>query len=411
VRVTTVFNKLLGLDGAFVTHVEFIDSGVVVGIRRRARRHRCVCGETTAARYDRSVRRWRHLDLGGHQVWLEAEIARIWCRACDRVVTEDVPWARPGARHSRAFEDLVAWLAQRMDKTSLARLMRCSWEAVHRIVNHIVAERLLDSRFDGLRHIGVDEISYKRGHKYLTVVVDHDTHRVIWVGTGRTAEVMGQFYAQLGPERAAGLEAVTMDGGPAYISATKAAAPNAIICFDPFHVVKWTTEALDHTFRASAIPALRAKMRQARNNAPWRQARYALRANRENITPIHCRLLKTIRTERRDLHDAWILKEELRDLFAIIGPDEAEPYLRDWIKRAGTSGIRPFVHLAGRLHKHFDRITAAVQLGLSNSRSEGTNAKIRVIQRRGYGHQNPESLTALIYLCCAGMQIPIPTQR
>lgn len=125
-RVTTAFNRVLAVPGASVADVAFTDDGVVVRLRRRARLYRCPCGHKVAGRYDRSRRRWRHLDLAITRVWLEAELARVWCPRCQRVRTEDVPWARPGARHSRDFEDIVAWLAQRMDKTSLSRLMRCS---------------------------------------------------------------------------------------------------------------------------------------------------------------------------------------------------------------------------------------------------------------------------------------------
>jgi transposase len=110
-------------------------------------------------------------------VWLVADVHRVDCAGCGRVRTEEVPWARPRARHSRDFEDLTAWLAQRMDKSSIARMLRCSWEAVDAIVVRVVADRIDDSRLDGLVHIGVDEISYRRGHRYLTVVASRSRHR------------------------------------------------------------------------------------------------------------------------------------------------------------------------------------------------------------------------------------------
>src|SRR5205809_790161 len=259
-------------------------------------------GRKVRGRSDRSRRRWRDIDLGAAKVWLEADLARVFCPACQRVRTDDVPWARPGARHSSDFEDMVAWLAQRMDKTALSQLMRCSWQAVHRIVTRVVLERLDDRRLDGLYRIGVDEISYKRGHRYLTVVADHDTGKVVWVGAGRSAETMQTFYDQLGPRRCARIEAVTMDGGHAYIGATRAKAPKATICFDAFHVIKWANEALDAVFRASAIPTIKAQMQQTRSNAAWRKARYALRSGRHNLTKQHRQLLCLIRAERSEVH-------------------------------------------------------------------------------------------------------------
>jgi transposase len=144
------------------------------------------CGASTTARYDSSRRRWRHLDFGACQVWLEADIHRIDCRSCSRVRTEQVPWARSNARHTADFENVTAWLAQRMDKASIARLLRCSWEAVDAIVTRVVAEHIDDARLDQRYRIGVDEISYKRGRKFLTIVADHDTGNVVWVGKERS---------------------------------------------------------------------------------------------------------------------------------------------------------------------------------------------------------------------------------
>lgn len=408
-RVTTAFNRLLQLDGASVSAIAFTNDGVEVSLRRRARLHRCPCGARTPARYDTSHRRWRHLDLGRVKVWLRAEVARVDCRVCGRIRTEEVPWARPGARHSRDFEDMVCWLAQRMDKTAVTRLLRCSWSAVAAIVARVVEENIDDSRLDDLFAIGVDEISYKRGHRYLTVVTDHVSGNVIWVGQGAGRSTLEAFYDELG-ERARQLQAVTMDGSNAFIAATRAKAPDALICFDPFHVISWANQALDRVFRDSKIPTVTAQMKTAKNNAPWRKARYTVLAGRQRLTTQHQQLLRTIRSERVDLYRAWLAKEELRDLFSIIDPDQAEAYLYAWARRTTALALAPMTALVRKVLNHLDGILATVRLGLSNGRSEGINTKIRVIQRRGYGHPNPVSLAAMIYLCCSGLPIALPTQ-
>lgn len=123
-RVTTAFNKMLAIPGATVKEVSFAPEGVVVVLRRRSKLLICPCGFATRATYDRSTRRWRHLDLGACQLLLESEIRRLECPRCQRVRTEKVPWARPGARHTKDIEDVVAFLAQRTDKTTIARLMQ-----------------------------------------------------------------------------------------------------------------------------------------------------------------------------------------------------------------------------------------------------------------------------------------------
>ena len=235
---------MLALVGASVVSVTFAPEGVVVGIRRRRVKHRCPCGKKSWSTYDRSVRRWRHLDLGAQRCFLEAEIARIDCPSCQRVRTEEVPWARPGARHTRDFQDVVAWLAQRTDKTTITRLLRVSWEAVAKIVVDVVAEKIDDRRLDELYRIGVDEVSYRKGHRYLTVVADHDRDgSVVWAAEGKDHTVLEAFYDELGDERIEKLEAVSLDMGGAYKLATDNKAPHVTQCVDPFHVVKVRHEA------------------------------------------------------------------------------------------------------------------------------------------------------------------------
>ena len=252
-RLTTTFNRILQLPGASVRNLAFTDQGLVIGLRRRRRRRLlCPCGVTTRARYDSSRRRWRHLDFGACQVWLEADIHRIDCRACGRVRTEQVPWARPEARHTSDFENVVAWLAQRMDKTSIARLLRCSWEAVDAIVARVVVDHIDDARLDHLYRIGVDEVSYKRGHRFLTIVADHDTGNVVWVGKQRSKAAFEEFFTALGPERTAAIEAISLDGSSVYLPVTREQIPQARICLDPFHVIKWTNEVVESVYRSEA---------------------------------------------------------------------------------------------------------------------------------------------------------------
>lgn len=404
-RVSTAFNRMLRVPGAWVDTVDFDDEGVVVvHLRRKGRRRRCPCGWSTRSRYDSSRRRWRGLDLGTNQLWLEADIARIDCKQCGRVRTEQVPWARPGARHTRDFEQLVAWLAQRTDKTSICRLLRCSWEAVQRIVTRVVADHLDDRRLDNLYRIGIDEISYKRGHRYLTVIADHDTGHVVWVAEGRRQAVLTSFYKQLGPERCAQVEAISMDMVTVWQAPTREHLPNAVMCFDPFHVVRWTNIALD------AVYADAARELKPVAGRDWRRIRYALRAGVERLDDRGHELLGTVRRARSRLWRAWELKEELRALYQSHAPDEARPYLKAWITRAKRSRIRQFVTLARRIENHFDGIAAAVEHDLSNSRLEAINAKIRRVNRMGFGHPKLENLMAMIHLCLGGITIPLPTE-
>ena len=191
-RVTTAFKRLLRLPGACVSDVSFSAEGVVVTVRLRRRRRVCAeCGQTGRQLqiHDRRVKRWRHLDLGASRCLIECELRRLRCRDCG-VRLEPVPWARPGAAHTRDFEDVVAWLAQQMAFAPITRLLRIGWHTVGPIVERVVADHLDERRLDGLVCIGVDEICYRRHHRYLTSVADHATGAIVWCAPGRNSATL-----------------------------------------------------------------------------------------------------------------------------------------------------------------------------------------------------------------------------
>jgi len=432
VRATTAFNKMLAIPGAHVAAVTFTPEGIVVDLARRTMRLRCPCGWSTRAVYDRSRRSWRGLDLGATKLLLRAEIRRLSCRRCGRVRTEEVPWARPGARFTRDFEDVVAWLAQRMDKTAITRLLRCSWEAVASIVTRVVADQLDDARLEQVYRIGVDEVSYRKGHRYLTVVADHDrAGAVIWAGEGKNAVTLGQFYDQLGAARCAQLQAVSLDLGAAFKKATDTHAPQARQCVDPFHLIALANEAINKA-RRWAWNLERDKARQAavlagpkrrgrppadsppppRDQARWvKHSRWALLKDPEALKPTQLEVLHELRRTGSVLYRCWQLKEGLRDLYRLADPIEAPTHLAWWLAWACRSRIPAFVTLSQTVRANRDRILAAVELGLSNSKLEGLNSKIRLINHRGYGHHSAAALIAMIYLCCGGLTIQLPTER
>jgi transposase len=413
VRATTAFNKMLTIPGADVAGVVFTPTGIVVALRRRARRLRCPCGWSTRAVYDHSTRRWRHLDLGASRLYLQAEIRRLACRACGRVRTETVPWARPGARFTRDFEDVVAYLAQRTDKTTITRLLRCSWEAVAAIVVRVVAAHIDDARLDGLYHIGVDEVSYRKGHRYLTVVADHDRDgAVVWIGEGKSGATLEAFFAGLGPERAARLQAASMDLHGAHAKVTATHAPQARVCADPFHVVKLANHAVDQVRRVEWNTArhaggiLRRPSGRIRTNPAAdliKHTRWALLKDPGHLTATQHQLLDRLRRARHVLFRAWALKEELRDLYRLPTGRHADAHLDAWLARACRSRIPAMVALSKTIRAHHQQILAAVELGLSNSKLEGLNSKIRLINHRGYGHYTAAAVIAMIYLCCSGI--------
>ena len=401
-RLTTVFNKLLSLQGAVVRDVAFGARHLEVTVVRQARKHHCPhCRYATHGSYDEHVASWRHLALGKWSVLIHATVKRIACPE-HGVVTEAVPWAASGSRFTLDFEDLVAWLVREMNVTAVTRLVKVAWRTVGRIIRRVVGRKLDAKRLERLYFIGLDEVSYRKGHKYLSVVADHLTGDAVWLGEGHTRATVGKFFEEVG-EHSKRIVAVTMDMSPAYIEEVQARVPHATVCFDPFHVVKLANEAVQNVRRTEAR-----ERKGTPEAAVLKGSRWALLKTPENLRPDEELKLSTVAAINQRVYRAYLLKEELRALYH-CGPEAAERHLGSWSAWASRSKLEPFVKLARTLRKHRDGVLAAIRLGLSNGRLEGLNNKIGVIKRRAYGFHSAAALVAMVYLCCSSIHIDLPT--
>jgi transposase len=341
VRVTTGFNRMLRLPGASVVDVSFGVEGVIVTVRLRRRRRVCSrCGQLGGQLHDRRVKRWRHLDLAASRCVIECELRRLWCRDCGAQF-EAVPWARAGSRYTRDFEDVVAWLAQQMAKKPIAGLMRIAWDSVGRIVARVVSEHLDQRRLDGLIAIGVDEISYRRHHRYLTSVVDHQAGVIVWCSPGRNAETLQAFFDELG-ERKQSIKAVSIDMSAGYEKAITKAVPDAQVCFDPFHVVQLGGRAADQVRRDE----YNRHGRSATGEGKWiKGARYSLLKDTASQTARQLLKLAEVVLTNKRMYRAFLLLGELRYLYR-LPKDEAVERLDAWLAWASRSKLRPFIKLA-----------------------------------------------------------------
>jgi transposase len=411
VRNTRVWQRVLGLARTVLEEVFFDEDieAVVASVRpRKGAGKRCGrCGRR-APWFDRGEgrRRWRALDLGTLQVFVEADAPRVKCPTHGPTVIQ-VPWARHGVGHTRDFDDTVAWLATKCSKTAVVELMRIAWRTVGSIVARVSAD--IDARVDrleGLRRIGIDEISYKRGHRYLTVVVDHDSGALVWAAPGRNEATLRQFFDTLGTERAAQITHVSADAADWIATVVAERCPNAVRCADAFHVVAWATDALDEV-RRQAWNEARGALHQRRAGRATgyaralKQARYTLWKNPANLTDRQREKLDWIAKTDPRLYRAYLLKEGLRTVFALKG-DAGKEALDRWTSWARRCRIPAFVELQRRIAKHRAAIDAALDSGLSNALIESTNTKIRLITRMAFGFHGPEPLIALAMLTLGG---------
>ena len=413
-RVTTVFKRLMDLPGITVTDVNFQPATVVVTVKLRNRKLRCPqCEFTTKARYDtRPVSSsWRHLDFGRWRLVVRADLRRIECPT-HGIRTEGVPFARANSHFTRDFEDLVGWLATTMDKTALCRLVRIDWDTTGRIIERVMATGLDPARLDNLFVIGADEVSWRKGHSYLTLVSNNDTGKFVWGNEGKDTATLDCFFDELGEERSERITAMSMDMGAAFEKSARKPghATKAVICFDPFHVVQAGTQALEKVRRGVWQDLRQLPDQEAARR--FKGARWCLLKNPEDLTDEQAVTLRKLKRRGGDLWRAYALKEALRAIFAgDLSEGEVAMMLDRFCSRAQRSGMKPFVTLAQTIRKRKAGILAAIRLGVNNARHEGLNRRVRLIINRAYGFHSANAALALIMVTLGPITHVLPHER
>jgi len=440
----SVFKRLLGVNGkAALEDVTMSqdDRGVstLTFDVRPYRRFQNICPHCgrRCPGYDAgrgTPRLWRGLDFGGVIVQLRYAVPRIQCPE-HGVVTAQVPWAFHDSGFTREFDLQVAWLAKYLARSSVTELMRIDWKTVGRCVDRAFAHldpKAAKRRLDGLVRIGVDETSYRKGHQYMTVVVNHDTGEVVWVHDAHGKSVFEAFFKELSPEQRSTIKFVSADGARWVDECIQKYVPEAVRCVDPFHVVEWAGEALDElrteiwrTLRsegaelAEQIDKCKDDAEKARLKARQKERQslaksikgstYTLGKAPENLTPAQSERLKLVAGSQPRLYRAYGLKEELRQILK-LRPENARECLQRWYWKASHSRIEAFKDLARKIKRHFENILNSIVYGLSNARIEAVNNKIKLTIRRAYGFRNLKNMFSFVMLSCSKVQIPLPNR-
>ncbi len=398
-RVTTVLKNLVAVISIFIRGFEFTGDGMIVDVRPTWRRPRCSQCQRRGSTYDtRPPRLWRHLGLGRLRIWLRYAPRRCRCKHCGLVRAEHVPWAVPNSGFTDAFEELCAYLVQVTDKTSVTKVLGIDWRTVGVIVGRVVDRKLAPDRLKNLRRIGVDEFSYRKRHRYVTIVVDHDRRQVVWTSEGKGKAALGRFFAEIGPEGCQKLETVTMDMAAGYRRAVEDNAPQAVIVFDRFHVQRLASQALDEVRREIVRSLSGTDLAK-----DIKRSRWPLLKNAENTTAKNQLKLSEVEKASKPLFRAYLLKEALRQTLSRKQVWRARQELHRWIGWAARSRLEPFKRLGRTIKKHLGGILAYVELQLTNGLVEGINAKSRVSARRAYGYHSAHALMAMIMLCNGGI--------
>ena len=350
---TRLFRFLLSLQAAVATgwRIDRKRGVLIIFVRRRSHASpRCArCGEKLTGEITSKKRQWRHLDAVRKRCIVEYAIRTGYCRWHGRRV-ETVPWAAPAARHAHDFERQVAALVQVADRTAVDRVFGISWRTTGRIVKRVVGKELPKDLLHDLTAIAVDETYYKRGHRYLTIVYCLMSARVVWIGEGKSAAVLGQFFEKLGRKRAKELEVIAMDMSGAYKKSVEEWAPNADIVYDRFHVVKLLLDAVDEV-RREICRELDGDRRKV-----LKGTRFALLRNPRHRTPGDLEMIRTVVSRNRKLTRIYELRVDFEELWVCRDEHEARGFLMRWTRAALRSRRGPLRKFAKTVRKHIEGI-------------------------------------------------------
>ena len=363
-----------------------------------------------------------------------------------------MPFARPGSEFTRDFECLLAWLATRTDKSTIKGMLRVDWDTVGRIIKRVCDEELDPDRLGDLYDIGIDEVSWKKQHNYLTLVADHERRQVVWGCEGKGQAAADEFFDELDPPpkdaapehtkqprrlpepaimvpfgscltvpaghgiaeldpclfaRASRLRAVSMDMTGGYAKSVRHNAPQATICIDPYHVVQLANQALDEVRRGywNELRSLGDQDTAKR----FKDARWSLLKKPDKLTDKQATTLARIKAAGGEVWRAYTLKEAVRGIFEPgLSLEDVTVLIDRLLSRLARSRLEPFIRLGQTIRKHRDGILAAIRLGINQGRTEALNNKVRLITRRAYGFHSAKAALALIMLTCGPITLHLP---
>lgn len=399
--VESLIKSTVVLQGFRVMDVRKVDGGLEAGLAPDRRyRPRCgQCGDIAPYRDTRSPRRFRHVPLWGIAVQLVYTPRRVSCQRCG-VRVESMPWAAGKRRMTRALMVTLAKWARALTWKQVAQLFGCSWDTVAAAVDEAVEYGLANRDLSELMAIGVDEISRKRGHVYVTNVYDLEGRRLIWSGEGRAKETLEKFFDWLGEERCARLEGVCLDMWQPYIEVIKLRAPQATLVFDKFHIVGHLMKAVDEVRRDEIAEkgdkhkALVAKSRFIWLKNPW------------NLTANQRTKLADLEQLNLKINRAYLLNEAFREFWGYTTVGWAKRYLEKWFWWATHSRLGPMRDFAWMLRRHQDNVLTYFRLPIDNGSVEGLNNKAKVIAHKAYGFRSAKNFIRNLYHSMADLPLP-----
>ena len=413
--IKTILNKVHKLKSFVYQDVQFgscqgEDVFDVTVVPRKNSRALCSGCQKPAPGYDHlAERRFEFIPLWGIRVFLLYKMRRVQCKTCG-VKVEQVPWAEGKKELTKVYMQFLANWARKLSWKEVASTFNTSWEKVFHAVEYVVEWGKAHRSLDNIKAIGVDEVAYQVGHKYLTVVyqIDRSCTRLLWVGQERTEATIRSFFSFLGPERSQQLEYVCSDMWKPYVKAIAEFASQALHILDRFHIVAMLNKAIDE------VRASEHKQLQADGYEPvLKKTRWCLLKRKENLSEKEEIKLKKVLQYNLKSVRAYLLKEEFQVFWDYISPHWAGKYLDRWCARVMRSKIEPMKKVAKTVRRHKPLILNwfRAKKAYSSGIVEGLNTKIKLTTRKSYGFRTYRCAEIALYHALGKLPEPEMTHR
>lgn len=369
----------LNLPQVYPEKVVTVGSSTMIYLARERRGFACSgCKRVVSSGYDSRKQYIRDLSCFEYNTYLSLEKFRVDCSNCG-IRVEELEFARVFSHYTKRFEDYVAKLCKILPISSVAELLNLDWKTVKEIDKRYLEEEFSSPDYSSLKILAIDEVSYKSGHKYLTVVLDLERTKVVWAGKGRGKETLDKFFTEIGETKAKEITAIATDMWDPYLKSISEHAPQANVVFDKFHVIAEYSRMIDRVRNE--------EYRAASNSGKKiiKGSRYLLLKNEENLKSCQRERLKELLSVNEVLNTVYILKDELKMLWEARTKEEVSSFLEAWVGKAMASGNKELSKFAKKLMRYSYGLINHAVCPINSAKLEGVNNKIKVIKRRSYG--------------------------
>jgi transposase len=358
------------------------------------------CGTLGKVRDRLKQRIWKHASLWGIPTTIAYRPARVSCPKCQRILVEAIPWNQGKSRLSVGLIWMLADWCKQLPWGQVAQMYGLHWNTVAKAVKQAVAYGLANRKIGQVLHIGIDELSRRKGHVYVTNVYDLAENRLLWSGEGRSQETLQAFFNEFGPMLQSRIKCVCCDMWQPYIDMIKKNLPAAVLVFDRFHIVQNLLKAVDEVRRQEAVT-----LKQI-NPDLLARSRYIWLKNSENLSDSQRSRLSYLERLNLRSHRAWLLKECFREFWEYRSKPHAARFLAKWFWWATHSRLKPMRDFAWMLRRHEENILAFFDQRITNGRVEGLNNKAKVISHRSYGFRTVSTYITALYHCLGKLPQP-----